>query len=301
MLHRFEGSHNRRNLIDALRGQKILRASPAAADKIADQGVLQEFQPKDVVIQCAAPDTDVHLILAGSVDIVVNGHSYTTRLRGEHIGEMALIDPGQKRCATVYAREVTVVCRVNEALFIALAEEHPDMWRQVAVELAERLRQRNKLMRQKNPQALIFVGSSSEGMPLAQAVADELNLPGQIRFWNENVFQPSEHTMESLERQLDESDFAILVLTPDDIVESRSMEKPAPRDNLILELGLFMGRIGRRRTLAIIPKGSGLKVPSDLFGINLIPHDLAAAKQVAFQETAKKIHSVIDRLGCRGL
>ena len=49
--------------------------------------------------------------------------------------------------------------------------------------------------------------------------------------------------MESLERELDQSDFAIAIAQPDDLTESRGEAKPTPRDNVIFELGFFMGRL----------------------------------------------------------
>jgi hypothetical protein len=39
--------------------------------------------------------------------------------------------------------------------------------------------------------------------------------------------------------------FAVLIITPDDVVSSRDIEAQAPRDNVMFELGLFMGRLGR--------------------------------------------------------
>jgi predicted nucleotide-binding protein len=300
MLQRFHGPENRPKLLEALRNQKLLRSSHAAAEGLADHGQLRQFEVGEIIISHDALDTDVYLILAGTVDILVNGHFYISRSRGEHVGEMALIDPGQRRCATVHAREQTVVCQVNERHFVLLAHQHPDMWRQLAIELAERLRQRNKLMRQKNAEPIIFMGSSTEGKPLAEALRNQLALPDQIRLWSEDVFQPSEHTMESLERQLDEADFAILVLTADDIVQSRGAERPAPRDNLVLELGLFMGKLGRLRSMIVVPKGVELKIPSDLLGINLITHDMAPGSVGSLEVTAMKIQAVVTRLGARG-
>ena len=44
------------------------------------------------------------------------------------------------------------------------------------------------------------------------------------------------------------TDFAVLVLTPDDITLSRGTTIASPRDNAIFELGLFMGTNGRNRT-----------------------------------------------------
>lgn len=50
--------------------------------------------------------------------------------------------------------------------------------------------------------------------------------------------------IENLMKAVARFDFAILVLTPDDIVQSRSKELAGPRDNVIFELGLFMGNLG---------------------------------------------------------
>lgn len=79
---------------------------------------------------------------------------------------------------------------------------------------------------------------------------------------------PGGSTLESLESRLHQSDFAILVLSDDDLVQSRgSQPKSAPRDNVIFELGFFMGRLGRNRAFFLYPKSGDFKIPSDLFGI----------------------------------
>jgi len=62
-------------------------------------------------------------------------------------------------------------------------------------------------------------------------------------------------------------DFAILVLTPDDAIQSRSTEILGPRENVIFELGLFMGKLGRDRTFILQQSGSGVKIPTDLSGV----------------------------------
>ena len=44
---------------------------------------------------------------------------------------------------------------------------------------------------------------------------------------------------------LDQFDFAVMILSPDDMTESRDQSYASPRDNVLFELGLFMGRLGR--------------------------------------------------------
>ncbi len=89
--------------------------------------------------------------------------------------------------------------------------------------------------------------------------------------WDEGVFGLSMGTLESLVQALDTFDFAVLVLTPADLLVSAGEQKNAPRDNVLLELGLFMGRLGRSRTFAVCQRDSNLKLPSDLAGVSLAP------------------------------
>jgi hypothetical protein len=113
----------------------------------------------------------------------------------------------------------------------------------------------------------VFVGSSSEGVQLARAVRAGLEREAEVTVWDEGVFELGQTFVESLTQALSRFDFAVLVLTPDDVVESRSIDTSGPRDNVIFELGLFMGSLGRGRTFILQQSGSGLKIPSDLSGV----------------------------------
>ena len=55
---------------------------------------------------------------------------------------------------------------------------------------------------------------------------------------------------------------------------SRGAVTDAPRDNIIFELGLFMGVLGHSRTFLIYPRGIDIKIPTDLAGITLLPYTL---------------------------
>lgn len=51
-----------------------------------------------------------------------------------------------------------------------------------------------------------------------------------------------------------ESDFALAIAQPDDVVRSRKKMQPTLRDNVLFELGLFMGKLTRHRAILIHPR-----------------------------------------------
>jgi len=115
----------------------------------------------------------------------------------------------------------------------------------------------------------LFVGSSSKapGLDLAKAVQLLLNESADVELWNQGVFDLGYGTLEALVQAIPSFDFAILVLTPDDLNVSNGLQHQTPRDNVLLELGLFMGSLGRDRTFIIHDKDNPPSLPSDLAGI----------------------------------
>jgi predicted nucleotide-binding protein len=119
----------------------------------------------------------------------------------------------------------------------------------------------------------LFIGSSSEGLRVAEAAQAMLHLEIECTVWTQGVFKLSTAAIESLEGQLEASDFALLVVTPDDTGRSRGTEHPIPRDNVIFELGLFMGALGRDKTFLLKPTAPDLKLPSDIAGVVVATYD----------------------------
>jgi len=115
----------------------------------------------------------------------------------------------------------------------------------------------------------VFIGSSAEGLPIAAAVQANLEYKCDATIWGQGVFGLGGGTLESLVEELPQFDFAILVLTADDVTLSRDDSRPSPRDNVLLELGLSIGILGRRKTFAVYDRGSQIKLPSDLAGVTL--------------------------------
>ncbi len=113
----------------------------------------------------------------------------------------------------------------------------------------------------------IFIGSSSEGIEIAQAVCEHLEKVFRVDIWNEDIFKLGLGNLESLMKVLDKFDFAVFILTPDDTIESRGLTSQSPRDNVIFECGLFTGRLGRERTFLVYNENSAIKIPSDWLGV----------------------------------
>lgn len=119
----------------------------------------------------------------------------------------------------------------------------------------------------------VFIASSSEGLDVATAVRrlllGELDQIAEVEPWT-RAFELSATYIESLEKVADQADFAVLVLTPDDVTTSRKKEKLSPRDNVVFELGLFMGGLGRERCYLVQEDRPDLKLPSDLLGVKSV-------------------------------
>lgn len=118
----------------------------------------------------------------------------------------------------------------------------------------------------------LFIGSSSEGREITQSLQTALlsiehcdPVP-----WDGNVFEPGGYALDSLLREANRADFAVLIATPDDVVVSRGVEEVAMRDNIALEFGLFAGVLGRERVFLL--STDTLKLPSDVLGITRLSY-----------------------------
>lgn len=112
----------------------------------------------------------------------------------------------------------------------------------------------------------IFIGSSKEGKKIAQQIEQELKGIAQCRLWTE-AFDFGISNYDNLISQIAFYDYAILVATADDVLESRKQKFQSARDNVLFEFGMFAGGLGKSRVFYIVEDGT--KVPSDLSGITL--------------------------------
>jgi hypothetical protein len=146
----------------------------------------------------------------------------------------------------------------------------------------------------------LFVGSSSEGLDLARAVRALLDEDAEVTLWKEGLFDLGSTFIDSLIKALPRFDFAAVILTADDLLTSREVTTLGPRDNVLFELGLFMGRLGRERTFVIRARGGQIKIPSDLAGLTTAMYDWPRADdnhQAAVGPACDNIRKMIRTLG----
>lgn len=79
-----------------------------------------------------------------------------------------------------------------------------------------------------------------------------------------------------IEKFEDHSDvgFAVVLITPDDVgasAEEKDKLNPRARQNVILELGFFLGKLDRKHVCALYKEG--VEMPSDYDGVLFIPMD----------------------------
>lgn len=121
--------------------------------------------------------------------------------------------------------------------------------------------------------ARLFVGSSVEGLEAARAIRSNLAYDAEVLIWNEGVFRPSRHALETLPDMLGDCDFAVFVCSPDDVTTLRGEQASTVRDNVILEMGIAIGTLGRLRTFIVQPRDADLRLPTDLAGITPLTYD----------------------------
>jgi len=113
----------------------------------------------------------------------------------------------------------------------------------------------------------VFIGSSTEGLEIAEYVQLGLQYVADCTVWNQEALALSELVLEGLARRARDYDFAVLVLTPDDVVIKRDVKGNTPRDNVMFELGLFIGVLGRERTFVVCGRENAHMLPTDLAGL----------------------------------
>jgi len=165
------------------------------------------------------------------------------------------------------------------------------------VELGERNKTTNPEV--KRPLRL-FIGSSAESLKVARRVQVELDHDFDVTVWHQNIFDPGASTWPQLIKQArTQFDFALFVFGADDEVHSRDQSARSPRDNVLLEYGLFVGALGSKRTFFLYNREHKPKIASDLAGITALTYKSRDNLQAALGAACTQLIDICERLGPR--
>lgn len=145
----------------------------------------------------------------------------------------------------------------------------------------------------------LFIASSVEGLSVADSINENLDRDVHCTIWRHGTFKLGSDGLGDLITKASAVDFAVFVFTPDDITTMRHKELAVARDNVVFELGLFIGALGKDRCYVIKPRDVEMHLPSDLAGVTTADYvadrpdgDLASALNVACTQVKRRIREL---------
>jgi predicted nucleotide-binding protein len=271
--------------------------------KDANVVVLEDTNALRLVLEKFTDATEFRLLIHANIG--VNGQEVQTHKLQTVVGEIRAIisnDSYQPFFITRSA-EIKTSCINQKKCFVALKDS--DIMCSHTSKLSDKnfLTELKPLSKVKSDNPLnksadkpkIFIGSSSrdKALSIAQSIKNNLfndkdtngNSKYTLHIWNEDLFKQNKANIENLENILNNHDYGIFVFNGDDEVYNREIngtDQEIPRDNVIFEYGMFMGKYTRAKVFFVIPRPKGnLKIMSDLLGITALEYDTNDDEQVA--------------------
>jgi|SRR5579871_3068654 len=120
----------------------------------------------------------------------------------------------------------------------------------------------------------LFVASSVQSLAVAYAIQENLQYDAEVTVWSQGAFELSRSTLESLIEIVETMDFGVFVFGSDDVLKWKQAQFKVVRDNVLFELGLFVGKLGRERNYIIQVAGvEDFHLPTDLIGVQPAMYD----------------------------
>ncbi|MEP6676799.1 MAG: TIR domain-containing protein [Ferruginibacter sp.] len=141
----------------------------------------------------------------------------------------------------------------------------------------------------------MFIGSSREGLEIAKRlrIILEKKFPSFLdcNLWTDGkVFSLNKGTLDSLIIASRKFDYGVLIATADDIRKSRGIKAHIPRDNVMFEMGMFIGSLGLSRAFLLVEKSAVL--PTDYNGVTVAFFERNVKKSL--DSAIKRIATMIE-------
>lgn len=147
----------------------------------------------------------------------------------------------------------------------------------------------------------LFIASSVESLAVAEAVNVNLDHEFEVTLWKNGTFKLSSSTIDDLVEKSSLVDFALFIFAPDDIATIRSRNEHVVRDNVIFEMGLFVGAIGKSRSFILKPRDIEMHLPTDLLGVTPADYDTSRTDNDLVSATNRACSLIKAEAGRLGL
>lgn len=149
----------------------------------------------------------------------------------------------------------------------------------------------------------IFIGSSTQSLDYAYSVKVHLTAKYgnqlDVLIWR-TAFNAGDITIRRILALTEETDLGLFIFAPDDLLLlNKEEEYSCTRDNVILEAGVFIGRIGLERTIILSPileQGKRHRMPTDLAGVTIIQYCHGADEYEAYANMNHGTYWHLDRV-----
>jgi hypothetical protein len=136
----------------------------------------------------------------------------------------------------------------------------------------------------------ILIISSKEALPVSTLVMDKLTGTGfDVDGWWQ-VFPPNSGYLETLVDSCGYYDAVVAVFGADDRATIRGREVAVPRDNVVFEFGMFLGRLGAKRAFFLLEHG--VELFSDWEGVSHASFERGAALDADVETATAQIRTV---------
>jgi len=114
----------------------------------------------------------------------------------------------------------------------------------------------------------IFIGSSLEGLIIAKRLRNELRKFADCKTWSDNVFEFGNYPLNDLIKYAEEADLGLFIFTEDIEGVRNGVKFRTASSNVFLEYGIFVGKLGKNRSL-IISQNYNMQ-DSDIKGMTIL-------------------------------